>query len=338
MVDYVDLQHVMMVSNRLERFKIRHKTPYRINFRCPFCGDSQTSKSKARGWLLESKEQSFTYYCHNCGESHSLINFLKMLDMEVYKDYLTEKFLEKNKKKEEMPVDDNFKTIKPVFDSHPLKKIKKISQLKHDHPVKKYIQDRRIPPNQHYRLFYAPKFKTWINTILPNKFQGFKKDEPRLILPFLDKDGKIFGVSARGFDPNGLRYITIMFYEDKAKIFGLDEVDFNKTYLIVEGGIDSLFLSNSLAMAGADGNMSGLENVENSITVFDNEPRNAEVHKRMEKTIKDGNRICIWPSWIEQKDVNDMVLSGIEDVEKIIVENSYRGLEANLKFAAWKKR
>lgn len=338
MVDYVDLQHVMMVSNRLERFKITHKSPYRINFRCPLCGDSQSSKTKARGWLLENKNQSFVYYCHNCGESHPLMGFLKIIDPEVYKDYLAEKFLSKGKKKEEMPIDDNYKTIKPVFESHPLKKIKKISQLKHDHPVKKYIDQRRIPPDQHYRLFYAPKFKTWINTVLPNKFEGFKKDEPRLILPFLDEDGKIFGVSARGFDPDGLRYITIMFYDDKPKIFGMDKVNFNKPYIVVEGAIDSLFLNNTVAMAGADGNMNGLRNPDNGVLVFDNEPRNAEIHKRMQKAIKQGYKICIWPSYIEQKDINDMVLGGVKDVEKIIYDNSYKGLDASLKFTKWKKR
>jgi len=340
MADYVDVEHVMMLSNRLERFKIVHKSPYKYNFRCPFCGDSQKSKSKARGWLLENKQQSFTFYCHNCGESRSFNNFLKSIDPDGYRSYISQKFIDKNKgtPKEELPVTAELEEIKPVFNENPLKKIKKISQLKYDHPVKKYIQQRQIPSHQHYRMFYAPKFKTWINTVLPNKFENFKKDEPRLILPFIDEENNVFGVSARGFDPDGLRYITIMFRDDKPKIFGLDKVNFEETYFVVEGGIDSFFLNNAIAMAGADGNMGGLRNHDNALIVFDNEPRNAEVHKRMEKTIKDGHRICIWPSWIEQKDINEMVLNGVTDVQKIIIDNSYRGLQAQLKFSEWKKR
>lgn len=336
MVDYVDLQHAMMLSNRLELFKVKHKSPYKINFRCTFCGDSQKAKSKARGWLLENKNQSFTYYCHNCGVSSSFINFLKSVDTEVYRDYLAEKFVNKNKKIEEMPVNKDNETVKPIFDAHPLKRIKKISQLKHDHPAKLYIQQRKIPSKEHYRLYYAPKFKTWINSIIPDKFE-IKKDEPRLILPFLDENGKIFGVSARGFDPDGLRYITIMFYEDKQKIFGLDKVDTTKPYYIVEGGIDSLFVPNSIAMAGADGNLTSLSNTHNAIVVFDNEPRNKEIHKRMQKVIDQGYRICIWPKTIEQKDINDMYLNGLTDIENIIKKNTYKGLVAELTLAEWKK-
>ena len=59
-------------------------------------------------------------------------------------------------------------------------------------------------------------------------------------------------MSARLFDPDGLRYITIMF-EEVPKIFGLDTVNFQEKYYVVEGALDSMFLSNAVAMAGADG-------------------------------------------------------------------------------------
>jgi hypothetical protein len=233
---------------------------------------------------------------------------------------------------------DQLKSSKPDFKKYvnPLKTIKKISQLAFDHPVKQYIDKRQIPTAQHYRLYYAPKFMTWINTLIPNKFPNVVKDEPRLIIPFIDGEGKVFGLSARGFKPNGLRYITIML-EEVPKVFGLDKVDFTKRYFVVEGAIDSMFLSNAVAMAGADGNVSGLKNPENAIFVFDSEPRNKEIHKRMEKIIRDGHSICIWPSNLPGKDINEMVLSGITDVEKILINNTYKGLEANLKLMSWKK-
>ena len=340
MADIVDLQHATQLSNRLERFSIKSRAPYRINFRCPICGDSQKSKAKARGWLIENtKDQSFHFYCHNCGASLSFHNFLKIVDPMVYKDYLSAKYIGKVKASSNTNVESDagqFKTQSTHHFSDPLKKIKKISQLSHDHPVKSYINKRQIPPEHHYRMYYAPKFMTWINTVLPNKFPNITKDHPRLIMPFIDKSGKCFGVSGRGFDPDGLRYITIMF-EDRPKIFGLDKVDFNKPYKIVEGAIDSFFVSNAVAMAGADGNANGVDNVSNAVFTFDNEPRNKEIHKRMEKAIDNGYSVCIWPSHIEQKDINDMVLNGVTNIDEIIKKNTFNGLVAKLKLSMWRK-
>ena len=335
MIDFVDLQYAQHLAGRLDRYRIRHTNPYKINFRCPICGDSKKNRTKARGWLLE-KENSLFYYCHNCGASHSFSNFLKVVDPLAYNDYVAEKFIGKANNTITSTLEDT-KFEQPNF-SHgePLKKLKKISQLEHSHPVKKYIDKRTIPTKHHYRLYFAPRFKEWINGIIPNKFENVKKDEPRLVIPFLDKDRKCFGVSARGFDPDGLRYITIMF-DEVPKIFGLDTVNFQEKYYVVEGALDSMFLSNAVAMAGADGNTNALDHVGNAVFVFDAEPRNKEIHKRMEKIINQGYKICIWPNNLPGKDINEMVLNGHNNIEEIIRNNVYKGLEAKMKFTFWKK-
>jgi len=338
MVDFVDIQYAQMLSGRLENFKIRNTNPYKINFRCPICGDSQKSRSKARGWLLE-RDNKFSFYCHNCGTSQGFSYFLKGQDQQLYNDYIADKFTGKAnntiKDTKDKEVDDSkFKTKAPTFKrQNPLLKIKKISQLKFDHPVKRYIEKRKIPTNHHYRLYFAKNFKTWINEIVPNKFPNVGKDEPRLVIPFLDENGKCYGVSARGFDPNGIRYITIMF-EERPKIFGLDKVNFDDPYYIVEGALDSMFLENAISMNGAEGN--GNSANENAIYVFDAEPRNKEIHGRMEKVIKNGYKICIWPNDVPGKDINEIYLAGF-DPEKLIEDNTYHGLQAELKFAAWRK-
>jgi transcription elongation factor Elf1 len=334
MVDFVDLQYAQMLSSRLDRFRIRSTNPYKINFRCPLCGDSEKSRSKARGWLLE-KENSFYYYCHNCGASQSFSWFLKGLDNGTYQQWVADKFYKK--------ANNTIETTKfeqPVFrkksKDNPLKKLKKVSQLRHDHAINRYIKQRQIPSNTHYKLYWAPQFKSWINSIIPDKFDNVDKDEARLVLPFLDEHNQVFGVSARGFKPDGIRYITIMF-EDRPKIFGLDTVDFNRRYFVVEGAIDSLFLKNSVAMAGADGNVNGMKNLEKAVFVFDAEPRNKEIGKRMERIINSGYQICIWPKNLPGKDINEMILGGVSNVKEIVESNIYKGLEAKLKFAEWRK-
>jgi len=44
----------------------------------------------------------------------------------------------------------------------------------------------------------------------------------------------------------------------------------------------------------------------------------------------------MWPENIKEKDINEMIMSGI-NVQDIINENTYQGLELHLKFSKWKK-
>ena len=336
MADFVDVQYATTLGGRYQRFSVKHRNPLKVNFRCPLCGDSQKSKLKARGWIVEMPKTGHLHYnCFNCGASEPFGKFIKIADPLLYNDYIAEKYL-KDAKGETTSVDEKAKTARPVFPKNPLSKIKKISQLAHDHPVKKYIEKRQIPTDQHYRLYYAPKFMTWINELIPGKFQNVTKDEPRLVIPLFDKNSRVFGVSARGFSPTGLRYITIMFY-DKPKVFGLDKVDFSKPYYITEGAIDAMFLSNSIAMVGGDANMSSLENIENAVFVHDAEPRNLQICNRMDKLLRAGNKVCIWPSSVPAKDINDMHLLGMKDIERTIKQNSFKGLEGQLRLREWKK-
>ncbi len=337
-MDHIDLKYAMMLSGRLSGFKIVSHKPYKINFRCPYCGDSNKSATKARGWLQESnKTGGFRFFCFNCGHPASFYDFLKVQDPLSFRDYVAERYVNTARGNTEPILPDGYGDA-PRFTGNPLKKIKKISQLKADHPAKVYIDSRNIPSNKHYLIYYAPKFKTWINEIIPDKFDMKdkwgkpRKDEPRLTLPFFDEKGQVFGVSARSFDPDGLRYISIMFDESQTKIFGLQGLRWDKDYFIVEGAIDSMFLNNAIAMAGADGNLSTLKNTENAIVVFDCEFRNKEIYKRMEKAINQGLRVCIWPNHMADKgkDINQFVLSGIPaaKIETIIRENTYKGLMA----------
>ena len=330
------MKYAGILSTRLDRFAIKSYSPYKANLRCPICGDSQKSKVKARGWILDKDNKAF-YYCHNCGVSLKFDRFLQTIDPSLYNEYVIDSKIERDllNPKPIKPLD-KLTMKKPAFQKgkSPLLKIKKVSSLKQNHPVKKYLQKRQIPTNVHYKLYYASKFNDWVNSIIPNKLSS--KDEPRLVLPFIDEKGNMFGFTGRAFDPNSLRYLTIMIDEDKPKIFGLNEIDFHKQYYVVEGPIDSLFIRNAVAMAGADGNSKGLENIENAVYVFDNEPRNGEIVKRMERVLERGNKVVIWPESIIDKDINDMFVSGL-DPQAIIDSNIYSGLEGKLKLSYWRK-
>ena len=126
-----------------------------------------------------------------------------------------------------------------------------------------------------------------------------------------------------------------MLIDDAPKIYGLDKVQKNKSVYITEGPFDSTFISNSIALCGADGDIDKW-GVSNPVWIYDNEPRNREILSRISRVIEMGQKVIIWPSTIKEKDVNDMILSGL-DVQSVIESNTYSGLEAKLKFTTWKK-
>jgi hypothetical protein len=126
-----------------------------------------------------------------------------------------------------------------------------------------------------------------------------------------------------------------MLDDEAPKIYGLDEIQKDKIVYITEGPFDSTFIPNSIALCGADGDVDKW-GISNPVWIYDNEPRNAEIHQRISKVISRGEKVVIWPSSIKEKDINEMILSGL-DVESVIQLNTYSGLEANLKFTTWKK-
>jgi hypothetical protein len=193
-----------------------------------------------------------------------------------------------------------------------------------------YLIKRKLNPHNYY---YAEKFKSWTNS-LKEVFDDTTKDEPRIIIPLFYQD-TLVGFQGRALGPNKIKYITVMLNDDAPKIYGLDEVQNEKTVYITEGPFDSTFIPNSIALCGADGDVSKW-GIHDCVWIYDNEPRNREILSRISRIIEVGQKVVIWPSTIREKDINDMVLSGL-DVQSVIESNTYSGLEAKLKFTTWKK-
>jgi hypothetical protein len=193
-----------------------------------------------------------------------------------------------------------------------------------------YLIRRKLNPHNYY---YAEKFKSWANSF-KEVFDDTSKDEPRIIIPLFYQN-TLVGFQGRALGQSKIKYITVMLNDDAPKIYGLDEIEKNKTVYITEGPFDSSFISNSIALCGADGDVSKW-GISDCVWIYDNEPRNAEIHRRIEQCINGGDNVVIWPSSINEKDINDMVLSGL-DVQSVIELNTYSGLEAKLKFTTWKK-
>ena len=322
-MDLVDSKYVGLVSSRLQKFKRVKADLY--NFRCPICGDSQKNKNKTRGYIYSVKNNT-NFKCHNCGASMSLNNFIKELDPMLHKQYTMEKFKEGHTGKNFVVEQPKFEFVKPIFKRN--LNLPKASEV----PIaSEYLTKRKLNPEKFY---FADKFKEWTNT-QKVIFDTIGRDECRIIIPMYNEDKNLIGFQGRSLVPNLVKYITVMLDEDAPKIYGLDQVDSSKPIYIVEGPFDSTFIQNAVAMCGSDVNI-GSFGWSNYIYVFDNEPRNREIVNRISKTIDRGDKVVIWSTSIEQKDINDMVLAGL-NVQSVVESNTYSGLEAKIKFNNWKK-
>ena len=338
----IDSKFVRLLSSRLRNFK--QKKDYLWNFSCPFCGDSKKNLSKARGYVF-AKGNNLFYGCHNCGVGTNVANLVKQVDPSLHQEYTLERY------KEGKSNTSNFKATTlnippPRFDKLAKQKIFEHSEwcdkLPSRHFCLTYLQKRHIPQEYHSKLLFTFKYKQFIDALIPNHGKELI-DDARLIIPFYDVYNDLIAVSGRALENSDktLRYITIKTVDSDSKlVYGMDMVDLNQTVKIVEGPIDSLFLSNCLASGDANLNLTAKNiSADDKVLIFDNQPRNKEIVKLMHDAIKSNSSVVIWPDNIQAKDINEMVMSGIssDEIEKIISSNTFTGLRAQMRFVSWKK-
>lgn len=332
-MSFIDVKYISLVSSRLQKFKQVKNNLY--NFRCPYCGDSQKYKNKARGYIYQSKNDH-NYKCHNCGVSRSFTNFLKDIDNALYDQYVMERYKNGLTGKNSNTPEPKFNFNKPQFSKKTLD-LPTIAELNKEHFAREYVENRKIPQKYLKELYFCENFKQWTNQ-QKHTFDSCKKDEPRIIIPLVN-NGKIFGFQGRSLLPNSpIKYITIILDDTHPKIYGLDKIDWDKTVYITEGPFDSMFLDNAIAMVGADIDyMFFISNFQTDfVMIYDNEKRNKQIVERIGKAIDLHFPVVIWPSDVLEKDINEMTIAG-RDVQKMIESNTYSGLKAKAKLISWKR-
>lgn len=337
---YVDVKYANMLAPRLRNFK--RKNEYLWNFSCPVCGDSQKNKLKARGFIFKVKTGLFVK-CHNCGYSTNVGNLIKYVDPEMYQEYVLENYKEGGAPRSaHKSVDVAIPAIikAPDLTDSILDPIKRLDALPIDHPAVKYVLKRQIPSKMLHLFYFAPKFKKYVNTVIPGKFKIENEEHPRLIIPYFNRHGKCFAFQGRAFGKEDPKYYTIKIDDAEEKIYGLDRVNYAKRIYIVEGPIDSLFIPNAIAVSGSSFNTPTIESLKtNATVVFDREPRSPELTKLISKSIESGYNVCLLPETMPGKDINDYILNGMtsDEIVKSIDDHTYAGLEAKLEFNKWKR-
>lgn len=348
MSTFIDKKYINLVAIELERFA--WKKDNLANCRCPICGDSQKNKSKARGFFFQ-KGNDFFYKCHNCDYSSSLYRFLENVSPSLKEQYSLERWRNGESgrsnyvkpKEEEM-----FSFAKPKFkQKHDLlKPLLCVKDAPSNHIVRQFVEMRKIPKKFYDVLYFTDDFGSYMNLVDPDVAK--MPPEPRLVIPFFNKKEEVVAVQGRVLTMKGeanarttARYITVKADKSIDRLwYGMWRADPKKRVYVVEGPIDSLFVPNTLAMVGAGVVDEIPARFQNSDVVFalDNEPRNPQIVNYVEKLISMGRQVCIWPSDLIDKDINDMIYRmSSNEIKKMIDENTFSGLEARLRFNDWKR-
>jgi len=339
---YIDAKYAQILGSRLRNFK--QKNDYLWNYSCPVCGDSSKNKLKARGYIYRTKSDLFCK-CHNCGHSTNIGNLIKYVDPQLYDEYVLERYkagaVKQNSHKDVSQILPEKETPQLLEDDI-LSSLDRLDELDVSHPAVKYVLKRKIPRDKWHLLYFAPKFKKFTNSVTPKFVEPIEGEHPRMIIPYFTPAGKCFAFQARAYGDEDPKYYTIKVDETEEKIYGLDRVDYGKRIYVVEGPIDSLFLPNAIAVSGSSFDTPTIRKLlTNATIVMDNEPRNKDIVKQLEKYIELGYSVCMYPDTVTQKDINDMILHGgmsPDEIIELINTNTYTGMEAKLKFINWRKK
>lgn len=309
-----------MNNNDIEYLKrlsvdVKHVGHNVYNLRCMICGDSQRSQGKKRMYVFPSKDLStHLVKCHNCGYSSNFRNFLKQVNESLYQDYRRHSF---STRKESSFDDINPASYKrealgqqkETIDVFKTKyNLKYISELSVYHPARVYYTSRCLPTCYLDYFMYTDNFY-YLDSFCDYKDQQEdKKDykDARIIIPFCDTQGIVQTLQGRSIDPNNkIRYMTVKRNKEAIKIFGLDRLSKDHKVYVLEGPIDSLFITN--AIATADANL--LQYKNGDVYIPDNQYKNKDIYRVAKSIIVDAKKeIVIFPKWFAYKDINEFVI------------------------------
>lgn len=289
----------------------------RLNFACPYCGDSTTDDRKKRGNLYWN---DLYFHCYNCGTHKSLDDFLKDFDNNFEGDDRISiiNYIKQNRKNIHYGQSLNFY----LFD-----KIETLS-ISFDELAAAFNIYRINEAT--YRVY--PYLKS---RLLHNKLNRFGYDPRRkeLYVFNLDTAGKIIGFQIRQLDnTGGPKYRTWNLeriydklgldlavdpneLEDLNKIsmiFGILQSDLSKPFTVFEGPMDSFFMFNSIGLTGVKKQVIDFDDVPTVRYFFDND---IEGKRRMIDKLKQKQTVFMWSKFINDfnipskkvKDLNDLV-------------------------------
>lgn len=326
----------------------------RLNFACPYCGDSHRNQHAKRGNLYFNR---LIYICFNCDKKTTFDRFCKDFNEIVDPDKKLEMIEHLNSVMTYSDYQNDFvdakfenlieiSELERVFNAD-LTPISDFKPIQVNGGVYKYLIGRGISPQFHKDIYQA---KYWKN-----------EDESEWIIVMLNRRGnKVLGMQIRNLKEGKRRMFKIYNYENllewvnigKEEVehdiselviynklsyyFNILNVDFGERVTVFEGYIDSLFFPNSIGLVGVNTDYRFLENNNLDIQYFfDNDEAG---YKKTEEKLKQGYPVFLWKKLFEdivnKKKTDDPYrllhrISKVKDINKLaeLVPTPYSKLE-----------
>lgn len=349
---YVDEAYIGMMGQRLSLFT--QAGPHLWNFRCPICGDSQSDPYKKRGYFyVDKSKESYNYMCHNCSASHKLYRFIEFVFPDLLRNYRLESFVGGRKNQFEQEKAIPSKKVEPLVAEEP--KVQEIIEESDDedvdsdcfpiyylpdgHAALRYLlEDRKLPEELMEKFWFAPEYVRWIEKVTQK--ERHLPEHPRIVIPYIRDDGVEYRYVARAFegDDFGKKYLYTEVY-DGSRFYNFYNLNKKEFVYVVEGQIDSMLLDNATAIGNAKYSKGQFKEFSDYVIVPDNQPRNVDVVKSIDKAISEGHPVCIWPTKVTGKDINDLWKTGMskDSIQNLIRENTFRGVRAQIALNRWKR-
>ncbi|WDS61569.1 DNA primase / DNA helicase [Cronobacter phage vB_Cdu_VP8] len=343
---WVDQEFAERVFTSLPKYRKIPGAQFKLNARCPLCGDSRTDPNKARFWCYGGTNGSFRLKCYNCDYSDWFNNYLRDHEPELYREYLFEKKKDQIQyKPKSQNTSSDLLANKVAQQEKPkiarLQFCTRLDKLPETHPIINYVNHRKIPRGKWDRLWFTNDWPKLVNSVNPGTYK-YEKNEPRLVIPIFNKQKEIESFQGRALLKNQpQKYMTIKSHPEATKIYGADTVNPSDIVFFMEGPLDSLFVKNGMAITGGSLSLSEVPYPNNRAWIMDHEPRKEDTIKRMEKLVRAGENVVFWDKapW-KSKDINDMIMkegATVEQIDEYIRNNICSGLQAKLRLKHYAK-
>lgn len=322
---------------------IYHKHKKLYNGSCPICREGSSWLKKRRLYYNPDKQWC---YCHNCGWSGSIFNWLmvvtgkdvKQLTQDITNNEYSADMLIQDKQEEvsidvpDLPIDSI-----DLFDTQ---QVKHYSHEKAVQTALRYIKERRLDTavNRPDSYFLSLKDRVHKN---------------RLIIPFYDHNNKIIFYQSRTIDGNyGIaKYMSKL--GGQKSLYNIHKVSSDiDSVFIFEGPINASFVQNGLAVTGiqtdSDHELTSLQQQQlqslltyDKIWVLDSQWVDKASWLKTQKLIEKDEKVFIWPEMLgtRYKDFNDITIDRKRDdiSPSFIKKHAYQGTRAKVEFLKLKK-
>ena len=272
-----------------------HPKHGRLNFACPYCGDSTNDNHKKRGNIYIN--DGLYFKCYNCGKYRGIQGFLRDFSISLDADEIvTVRSLEKaavslNKTLDPMIFLDRDNLAKWAIDRDEIEMKQKLVPLDRTR-IYVYLQ-KRLQPNLARFSWNEEKQQLYIFHLIPNttKVLGYQirnfKYKPKYMTFKLSKIYEEMGKEVTD---------EVLEIDDISTSFGILELDLSKPVTVFEGPLDSFLMRNAAATCSS--NIDFPLSIGNIRYMYDYDKAGREAAI---KKVSEGTSVFLW-----QKLLSDM--------------------------------